>query len=203
MLAAFVVLPTFALVYLLGAPVGLRRRLVGLTLGSLVLALVSMSWMAVYDLTPADKRPYAGTTDSNLVLELAVGPYGIGRFVRQPRPSAIAASESGAGQTETTGAAADAGRGALPRPRTGLSRLFVRTPVGPLRLADGQLAGQATLRPQNRRRARSAALRGLAGLTGGGAESATAMAEISTLQLACVASRETSTVVVVGRWPPR
>ena len=143
MLAAFVVLPTFALVYLLGAPVGLRRRLVDLTLGGLVLALVSMSWMAVYDLTPADKRPYAGTTDSNSVLELAVGPYGIGRFFRQTRPSAIAASESGVGQTETTGAAADAGRGALPRPRTGLSRLLVRTPVGPLRLADGQLAGQA------------------------------------------------------------
>jgi len=142
MLAAFVVLPTFALVYLLGARVGLRRRLVDLTLGGLVLTLVSLSWVAVYDLTPADKRPYAGTTDSNSVLELTVGPYGIGRFVRQRRPSAIAASEPGAGQTEATGAAADAGRGADPRPRTLASRLFVRTPVGPLRLSDGQLAGQ-------------------------------------------------------------
>jgi 4-amino-4-deoxy-L-arabinose transferase-like glycosyltransferase len=142
MLAAFVVLPTFALVYLLGAPVGLRHRLVDLTLGSLVLTLVSLSWVAVYDLTPADKRPYAGTTDSNSVLELTVGSYGLGRFVRQTRPSAIVASESGVGQTESTGAAADAGRGAELRPRTGWSRLFVRTPVGPLRLSDGQLAGQ-------------------------------------------------------------
>jgi 4-amino-4-deoxy-L-arabinose transferase-like glycosyltransferase len=142
MLAAFVVLPTFALVYLLGAPVGLRRRLVDLALGGLLLTLVSLSWVTVYDLTPADKRPYAGTTDSNSVLELTVGPYGIGRFVRQTRPSAIAASASGVGQAEATGAAADSGRGAEPRPRTLLSRLFVRTLVGPLRLAAGQLAGQ-------------------------------------------------------------
>jgi len=142
MLAAFVVLPTIALVYFLGAPVGLRRRLLDMTLAGLVLALVSVSWVAVYDLTPRDKRPYAGTTDSNSMLELTVGPYGIGRFVRQTRPSVIAATESGAGQTEATGAAADAGRAAEPRPRSLVSRLFVRTPVGPLRLADGQLAGQ-------------------------------------------------------------
>ncbi len=142
MLAAFVVLPTFALVYLLGAPVRLRRRLLDLTLGGLVLALVSLSWVAVYDLTPKDKRPYAGTTDSNSVLELTVGPYGIGRFVRQMRPSAIAAIELGAGQAEATAAAAEAGRGAESRPRSLGVRLFVRAPVGPLRLADGQLAGQ-------------------------------------------------------------
>ncbi len=120
MLAAFVVLPTFALVYFLGAPVGLRRRLLDLTLAGLVLALVSVSWVTVFDLTPRDKRPYAGTTDSNSMLELTVGPYGIGRFVRQTRPSAIAATESGAGQTEGTGAAADAGRAAEPRPITPL-----------------------------------------------------------------------------------
>ncbi|HEV2056377.1 MAG TPA: glycosyltransferase family 39 protein [Methylomirabilota bacterium] len=142
MLAAFVVLPTFALVYLLGAPVGLRRRLVDLTLGGLILTLVSLSWVAVYDLTPADKRPYAGTTDSNSVLELTVGPYGIGRFVRQTRPSATVASESRVGQAEATGSAVDAGRGVEPRLRTAWSRLFVRAPVGPLRLSDGQLAGQ-------------------------------------------------------------
>jgi 4-amino-4-deoxy-L-arabinose transferase-like glycosyltransferase len=142
MLAAFVVLPTFALVYLLGAPVGLRRRLVDLTLGGLALTLVSLSWVAVYDLTPASKRPYAGTTDNNSVLELTVGPYGVGRFVRQTRPSARVGSESGVGQAESSGVAADTGRGAEPRPRIGWTRLFVRAPVGPLRLADGQLAGQ-------------------------------------------------------------
>jgi 4-amino-4-deoxy-L-arabinose transferase-like glycosyltransferase len=143
MLAAFVVLPTFALAYFLGAPVRFRRRLLDLTLGGIVLTLVSLSWVAVYDLTPAHKRPYAGTTDGNSVLELTVGPYGIGRFVRQTRLSARAGSDSGVGQAEPAGAAADTGRAVEPRPRTGWTRLFVGTPVGPLRLSDGQLAGQA------------------------------------------------------------
>src|SRR2546422_7415220 len=35
------------------------------------------------------------------------------------------------------------------------------------------------------------------------APSATAIALISSLHRVCVASRETSTVVVAGRWPPR
>ena len=41
MLAAFVVLPTFVLVYFLSAPVGWRRRLVDLAMGGLVVAAVS------------------------------------------------------------------------------------------------------------------------------------------------------------------
>jgi 4-amino-4-deoxy-L-arabinose transferase-like glycosyltransferase len=131
MLAAFVVLPTFGLVYALGAAVPVRRRLVDLSLGALVLAAVSLSWVLVYDLTPPERRPYAGTTDRNSVLELAVGPYGIGRFVRQTRPSAT-----------TDAPPAPAPVVADAAPRTGPARLFVRTPVGPLRLADGQLAGQ-------------------------------------------------------------
>ena len=106
MLAAFVVLPTFVLVYALATPVGPRRRLVDLTLGTIVLIVVSLAWVAVYDLTPPDRRPYAGTTDHNSVAELVVGPYGIGRFVRQPRPSAIASLETtpvtAAAMTRTT-----------------------------------------------------------------------------------------------------
>ena len=90
MLAAFVVLPAFALVYLLGTAFEWRRRLVDAALASLVLAAVSLSWVLVYDLTPAAKRPYAGTTDTNSIRELVVGKYGIGRLVRQVRPAAIA-----------------------------------------------------------------------------------------------------------------
>src|SRR5262249_50708171 len=63
MLAAFVVLPTFAVVYFLGAPLARRRRVVDLALSGVVLAVVSASWVVVYDLTPEDRRPYAGTTD--------------------------------------------------------------------------------------------------------------------------------------------
>jgi 4-amino-4-deoxy-L-arabinose transferase-like glycosyltransferase len=146
MLAAFVVVPTFVLVYALGAPAGWRRRILDLTVAGVVVLVVSLSWAAVYDLTPRASRPYAGTTDRNSVFELMVGPYGVGRFVRQPRPAALVAT--------TDGATADAvaARGQSParppvreaawRPRTGVARLFVGAPAGPLRLADGQLAGQ-------------------------------------------------------------
>jgi 4-amino-4-deoxy-L-arabinose transferase-like glycosyltransferase len=137
MLAAFVVLPTFALVYALGASGSRRRRLVDLMLGGAVLTVVSLSWVLVYDLTPPERRPYAGTTDRNSILELAVGPYGIGRFVRQMRPAATA----GVASADPRGVA-PAVRVGAPGPRTGAARLFVATPVGPLRLADGQLAGQ-------------------------------------------------------------
>ena len=45
MLAAFVVLPVFALVYFAGAPLGWRRRLVHLIAGGLVAAVVSLAWV--------------------------------------------------------------------------------------------------------------------------------------------------------------
>jgi 4-amino-4-deoxy-L-arabinose transferase-like glycosyltransferase len=143
MLAAFVVLPVFVLVYLLGAPLSWRRRLVDLALGAFVLVAVSLSWGLVYDLTPPPHRPYAGTSDHNSILELAVGPYGVGRFVRQARPS-VTAIDPGSDQTSTTRelSVARARQPVRPGPRTGPLRVFVRVPAGPLRLTDGQLAAQ-------------------------------------------------------------
>ena len=143
MLAAFVVLPTFALVYFVGAPFGWWRRIGHLALAGVVLAAVSLSWVLAYDLTPPDRRPYAGTSDKNSMLELVVGPYGMGRFVRAPefRSAAIAAAAP-LPMRSTMEAASGASRALETGPRRGLSRLFVRAPAGALRLADGQLAGQ-------------------------------------------------------------
>jgi 4-amino-4-deoxy-L-arabinose transferase-like glycosyltransferase len=143
MLAAFVVVPGFLVVYLLGAPQAWRRRLVDVALAALVLMAVSLPWMLAYELTPPDKRPFAGTSDKNSMLELAVGPYGIGRFVRLARFGPVTANpRSSSAVTTGEPAGAGAGRAAAPVIRTGFARLFVRVPVGPLRLADGQLAGQ-------------------------------------------------------------
>jgi 4-amino-4-deoxy-L-arabinose transferase-like glycosyltransferase len=143
MLAAFVVLPTFALVYLVGAPLAWRRRIVDSAVAGVVLAAVSLSWVLAYDLTPPDRRPYASTSDRNSMLELVVGPYGMGRFVRAPefRSAAIASATVPPGRPAMQ-AAAGAERTPEQGPRRGLSRLFVRAPAGALRLADGQLAGQ-------------------------------------------------------------
>jgi 4-amino-4-deoxy-L-arabinose transferase-like glycosyltransferase len=136
MLAAFVVLPVFALVYLVGAPLTWRRRVVDLAAAGVVLSTVSLSWVLVFDLTPPDQRPYAGTTNKNSMLELAVGPYGVGRFIRSAefRSASIAPADPPA--RASTAAALDAG------PRRGLARRFVGAPAGAFRLADGQFAGQ-------------------------------------------------------------
>lgn len=144
MLAAFVVLPTFVLVYLLGAPLSRGRRFRDLALGACVLATVSLAWVAVYDLTPKEQRPFAGTTRNNSMLELAIGPYAVGRFVpvikhsptvrSDPRTDRVAVA-----QTQLAESPGDPLRARI---RRAMSRLFVRTPVGPLRLTDGLLAGQ-------------------------------------------------------------
>jgi 4-amino-4-deoxy-L-arabinose transferase-like glycosyltransferase len=136
MLAAFVVLPTFAVVYWLGAAVPWRRRLVDLALGGLVLAAVSLPWMIAYDLTPAARRPFVGSSPQNSMIDLAVGHNGVGRFVRLwPAGRTARADETAARGRASVAPAAG--------PAEGYARLFVRAPVGPLRLGDGRLAAQA------------------------------------------------------------
>jgi len=166
MLAAFVVLPTFALVYFVGAPADWRRRIADLALGAVVLMAVSLPWMVAYDLTPSAQRPFVGSSTQNSMLELAIGHNGVGRFVRlagalrpggsdRPAgpPSPVSSnrpagpvwprsSDPGADRPGEVARAAGAETSGASRPPSGFARLFVRTRVGPLRLADGQLAGQ-------------------------------------------------------------
>jgi len=144
MLAAFVVLPTFVLVYFLRAPVGWRRRLVDLAMGGLVVAAVSLSWVLAYDLTPPDQRPFAGSSTTNSMLELAVDHNGLQRFIPRWRAFRPARIDPGTGQAPMTGAQPGAGAGppARPGPRGGWPGFGNRVPVGPLRLADRHLAGQ-------------------------------------------------------------
>lgn len=80
MLAAFIVLPTFMLAYLLSAPLSRSRRLTDLMLSVVVIAVVSSAWILVYDLTPPGRRPFAGSSSNNSMLELAIGHNGLQRF---------------------------------------------------------------------------------------------------------------------------
>ena len=130
MLAAFVVLPAFALVYVLGAPLSWSRRIGDLTVAGAILVILSLSWILAFDLTPAERRPFAGSTQHNSMAELAVGHNGLGRFVRLSRPSVATAGVTAPPVTP------------MGRPSGRFARLFVRAPVGLLRLADGQLAAQ-------------------------------------------------------------
>lgn len=125
MAAALVVVPTFGLAYLCGAtaiPAG--RRAIHLGVAGAVLAVVSLSWVTAFDLTPPDERPYAGSTRHNSMLELALLHNGLDRFM--PR--------AGAGDAEPAARTADQ---ASKRPA-----LWDQTPVGLLRLATPHLAAQ-------------------------------------------------------------
>lgn len=100
MLAAIVVLPAFAAAYFFGARLSVRRRLIDLTLGGAVLAVVSLLWCVTYDLTPAQSRPYAGSTQTNSMLELVIGENGVRRFVRGPRLAARTPQTTGSPATQ-------------------------------------------------------------------------------------------------------
>ncbi|MBM7810211.1 ArnT family glycosyltransferase [Saccharothrix algeriensis] len=80
MLQAFLVLPAFALVYLVAAPAPVARKLghLGIALGAVVVA--GGWWVLAVELTPAASRPHVGGSQGNSVLELALGYNGLGRL---------------------------------------------------------------------------------------------------------------------------
>ena len=80
MLQAFLVLPAFALAYLIAAPTSLGKRLLHL-LGALAATIVAAGWyLAVVALWPAADRPYIGGSQTNSLWELAFGYNGLGRL---------------------------------------------------------------------------------------------------------------------------
>ena len=81
MLEAFVVLPAFYLLYLVSAPVGWRHRMIHLGLATVVIVAASLPWVVAVDLTPAEQRPYVGSSSFNTVSDLTVGWNGLGRIV--------------------------------------------------------------------------------------------------------------------------
>jgi 4-amino-4-deoxy-L-arabinose transferase-like glycosyltransferase len=83
MLEAFLVLPAFYLLYLVAAPaaaVGWRRRMIHLGLATVVILAASLPWVVAVNLTPADQRPYVGSSSFNTVTDLIVGWNGVQRL---------------------------------------------------------------------------------------------------------------------------
>ena len=81
MLQAFLVVPGFALAFLVAAPVGLWKRIGKLLIAAAAL-IVSAGWyVALVSLWPADSRPYIGGSTDNSLLQLALGYNGIDRVV--------------------------------------------------------------------------------------------------------------------------
>jgi 4-amino-4-deoxy-L-arabinose transferase-like glycosyltransferase len=137
MLAAIVVVPPFMAVYLLGAPLPMSRKLAQLLLSAAILVVVSLLWCVSYDLTPAALRPYAGSTQTNSMLEMVIGENGIRRFVHRHARPVIPVSPG----SPVPDAPSNPNSNALPAPAFGL-RGGDAVPVGPLRLANPLLADQ-------------------------------------------------------------
>jgi 4-amino-4-deoxy-L-arabinose transferase-like glycosyltransferase len=82
-LAAYLVVPGIALGYLVCAHGSISRRLVRLLVAGLLTLVVSFSWIAFVELTPASQRPYVGSSTDNTELGLAFEYNGFGRVEGQ------------------------------------------------------------------------------------------------------------------------
>lgn len=81
MLQAFLVLPGFALVFLIAGAGGLWSRVVKLLTAGVALLIASGWYVALVALWPADSRPYIGGSTSNSLWQLAIGYNGMGRLL--------------------------------------------------------------------------------------------------------------------------
>ncbi|MFC4951150.1 ArnT family glycosyltransferase [Pseudonocardia sp. GCM10023141] len=108
---AFVVVPALALAYLVAAPTGIWRRIRQL-LGAGVAIVVSAGWwVAIVDLLPAADRPYVGGSQTDSVLELALGYNGLGRIFGGERGGFGGAAAGAAGRELPAGFTPPAGGG--------------------------------------------------------------------------------------------
>jgi len=80
MLQAYMVAPALYITYLLFNTVSIKKRIIHLIAGTVVLIAVSLSWALAVDLTPAASRPYIGSSGSNSVIQLIVQHNGLERL---------------------------------------------------------------------------------------------------------------------------
>ena len=114
MLQALLVVPAFALVYLIAAPTSLRRRIIQLLAAGVALVVAAGWWVAIVSLVPAADRPYIGGSQDNSVLGLAFGYNGLGR---------LSGNETGSVGGGGGGGGGGAGAGSM-WGSTGWTRLF-------------------------------------------------------------------------------
>ncbi len=81
MLEAYLPLPAFAAMYLVGARERWRRKVGKLLLAGVVILVISLSWALAVDLTPASQRPYVGSSGDNSEISLILGYNGIDRLI--------------------------------------------------------------------------------------------------------------------------
>jgi 4-amino-4-deoxy-L-arabinose transferase-like glycosyltransferase len=103
MLQSFLVLPAFALVYLVAAPTTFWRRIGHLASMGGATIVAAGWWVAIVELWPASSRPYIGGSQENSVMELVLGYNGLGRLTGNETGSVGGAGPAGTGQWGPTG----------------------------------------------------------------------------------------------------
>jgi 4-amino-4-deoxy-L-arabinose transferase-like glycosyltransferase len=101
-LQAFLVVPGFALAYLVAARTSLAKRIWHVILGGLAIVVSAGWWIAVVELLPASMRPYIGGSQANSFLELTFGYNGLGRITGEETGS-VGGGGGGAGNWGATG----------------------------------------------------------------------------------------------------
>lgn len=108
MLQAYMVVPALYITYLLFNTVSIKKRIVHLIAGTVVLLAISFSWAIAVDLVPAANRPYVGSSGSNSVIQLIVQHNGLERLGLSSKSSSGPSGNPGgnppgqSGKTQTT-----------------------------------------------------------------------------------------------------
>jgi len=103
MMQAFLVLPAFALVYMLAAPTGLRRRTLQTLAGGVAILVSAGWWVAIVALWPAASRPMIDGSPDNNILNLIFGYNGLGRIFGNSGPGGGGGNGGGASFSGATG----------------------------------------------------------------------------------------------------
>jgi 4-amino-4-deoxy-L-arabinose transferase-like glycosyltransferase len=80
MLQALLVVPAYALAYLIAGPPRLGKRIWQLLLAGLAVVVSAGWYIATVEVVPASMRPYIGGSQNNSLLELTLGYNGLGRL---------------------------------------------------------------------------------------------------------------------------
>jgi 4-amino-4-deoxy-L-arabinose transferase-like glycosyltransferase len=80
MMQAFLVLPAFALVYVVAAPTGVRHRLLQMLAGAGAILVSCGWWVAIVALWPVGSRPMIDGSPDNNIFNLIFGYNGLGRI---------------------------------------------------------------------------------------------------------------------------